>query len=169
MFSSKSNPFQLTWPHLDREEESEQDLLENQQKPGMSKRVTFCKAACSLNGSFKVSLLCDNVARSIRTIWPHNATRPNESQVNHAPQWGSFEWKQRRSPQDCSNWNIDVLSGLEIVLEKIQRKYFFIFSCMPLLFVHFKVTWTKLKGKFLYFFFISKFGQILLLNLILVF
>ena len=131
MFSSKSNPFQLTWPHLDREEESEQDLLENQQKPGMSKRVTFCKAACSLNGSFKVSLLCDNVARSIRTIWPHNAACPNESQVNHAPQWGSFEWKQRRSPQDCSNWNIDVFSGLEILLEKIQRKYFLYFhACL---------------------------------------
>ena len=62
-----------------------EDLLENQQKPGMLKRVTFCKAACSFNGSFKVSLLDDNVA-SIGTIWPHNATCPNESQVNHAAQ-----------------------------------------------------------------------------------
>ena len=122
----------------------------------MSKRVTFCKAACSLNGSFKVSLLCDNVARSIRTIWPHNTPGPNESQVNHPPQWGSFEWKQRRSPQDCWNWNIDVFSGLEILLEKNTKKIFFIFSCMPLLVVHFKVTWTKLKGKFI-FFFSSKF------------
>ena len=87
MLSLKSNPFQLSPDHIwsGGGAESKQDLLENQQKPGMSKRVTFCKAACSLNGSFKVSLLDDNVA-SIGTIWPHNATCPNESQVNHAAQ-----------------------------------------------------------------------------------
>ena len=62
MLSLKSNLFQLTLTTSGGGgEESQQDLLENQQKPGMSKRVTFCKAACSLNGSFKVSLLCDNV------------------------------------------------------------------------------------------------------------
>ena len=39
------------------------------------------------------------------------------------------------------------------IFGKNTKKMIFIFSCMPLLVVHFKVTWTKLKGKFIYFFY----------------